>query len=81
MRASISELQSNISTIREEAHTVAGVARSRKVWVQFDLPFPTKPNTIDIGIDITDVLRINDKVSRDKESEREIEQESNRAKD
>jgi hypothetical protein len=29
---------------------------------QFDLPFAYKPNLIDIGIDITDVLRINDKV-------------------
>ena len=29
---------------------------------KFDLPYPNKVNPIDIGIDITDVLRINDKV-------------------
>ena len=29
---------------------------------KFDLPFPSKVNIIDIGIDIVDVLRINDKV-------------------
>lgn len=29
---------------------------------KFDLPFPNEVNPIDIGIDITDVLRINDKV-------------------
>ena len=29
---------------------------------KFDLPFPNLVNPIDIGIDITDVLRINDKV-------------------
>ena len=29
---------------------------------KFDLPFPNDVNPIDIGIDITDVLRINDKV-------------------
>jgi len=28
---------------------------------KFDLPYASKPNMIDIGIDITDVLRINDK--------------------
>ena len=30
---------------------------------KFDLPFPNHVNPIDIGIDITDVLRINDKVT------------------
>ena len=29
---------------------------------KFDLPLPDTVNNIDIGIDITDVLRINDKV-------------------
>ena len=29
---------------------------------KFDLPLPDTVNKIDIGIDITDVLRINDKV-------------------
>ena len=29
---------------------------------KFDLPYPNRVNPIDIGIDITDVLRINDKV-------------------
>ena len=29
---------------------------------KFDLPYPNEVNPIDIGIDITDVLRINDKV-------------------
>ena len=29
---------------------------------KFDLPLPDLVNTIDIGIDIVDVLRINDKV-------------------
>ena len=33
-----------------------------KDYNKFDLPFPNKVNPIDIGIDITDVLRINDKV-------------------
>lgn len=32
---------------------------------KFDLPFPNEVNPIDIGIDITDVLRINDKVCMD----------------
>ena len=31
---------------------------------KFDLPHPGTVNIIDIGIDIVDVLRINDKVSR-----------------
>ena len=31
---------------------------------KFDLPFRDKTNIIDIGIDITDVLRINDKVRK-----------------
>ena len=30
---------------------------------KFDLPFPSEVNIIDIGIDIVDVLRINDKVT------------------
>ena len=30
---------------------------------KFDLPFPSEVNIIDIGIDIVDVLRINDKVN------------------
>ena len=30
---------------------------------KFDLPFPGTVNTIDIGIDIVDVLRINDKAN------------------
>ena len=40
---------------------------------KFDLPFNLRTNIIDIGIDITDVLRINDKVGDvKKEREREI---------
>ena len=31
---------------------------------KFDLPFPSQVNIIDIGIDIVDVLRINDKVTQ-----------------
>ena len=33
---------------------------------KFDLPFPNNINIIDIGIDIVDVLRINDKVLKSK---------------
>ena len=33
---------------------------------KFDLPFSNNINIIDIGIDIVDVLRINDKVGRKK---------------
>ena len=33
-----------------------------RAYNKFDLPLPDQVNTIDIGIDIVDVLRINDKV-------------------
>ena len=33
-----------------------------KEYNKFDLPLPDTVNFIDVGIDITDVLRINDKV-------------------
>ena len=33
-----------------------------RAYNKFDLPLPDAVNTIDIGIDIVDVLRINDKV-------------------
>ena len=36
-----------------------------KNYNKFDLPLPDSVNFIDVGIDITDVLRINDKVGSD----------------
>ena len=36
-----------------------------KNYNKFDLPLPDSVNFIDVGIDITDVLRINDKVGID----------------
>ena len=32
-------------------------------YSKFELPFPNSVNVVEIGIDISDVLRINDKVS------------------
>ena len=34
-----------------------------KSYSKFELPLPDRVNTVEIGIDIIDVLRINDKVS------------------
>lgn len=35
-----------------------------KTYSKFELPYPNTVNVVEIGIDISDVLRINDKVSR-----------------
>ena len=39
-----------------------GVVNIPEEYNKFDLPLPDTVNFIDVGIDITDVLRINDKV-------------------
>ena len=60
------------SRARDEVVCNKNISQSRHLCLpreynKFDLPLPGQVNIIDIGIDIVDVLRINDKVSSSQE--------------